>query len=154
MPIWKLLHILVMFAAVTLFFGGNILLHRVVASGHVPTIRRFIGLVDPLFRGGLGLLTLGVVLGLVTAATGGWSLLATWLVIGYVLVAAIYLVGFVIGVPWYRGVGVAAAASSDDDPVPSPALRAAIADRRGRLDLGLSTALYIAVIAVMVLKPG
>jgi hypothetical protein len=153
MPLWKLLHVLAMFSAVTLFFGGNILLHRVVATGHVPTIRRFMALVDPLFRAGVGLLTLGVVLGLVAATTGGWSLVASWLLLAYLLVAAIYVVGFGVGVPWYRNVGAAAAASPEATP-PSAELRAAIGDRRGRIDLVVSALLYVAVISVMVLKPG
>jgi hypothetical protein len=151
MPVWKALHVLAMFSAVTLFFGGSILLHRLVATGDVPAIRRFLTVVDPLFRAGVALLTLGVILGLVTAMTGGLSLLQPWLILAYVLVAAIYLVGFGIGVPWYRAVSVNAAISPDG--APSPELREAIDDRRGRFDLYASALLYAAVIAVMVLKP-
>ena len=60
MPIWKYLHIPAMFSSVTLLVGGDILFHAVRRTGDLPALRRFLAAVDPIFRAGVGMLSLGV----------------------------------------------------------------------------------------------
>ena len=151
MTVWKLLHILSMFTAVTLLFGGEIAFNLAARARHVPTIRRVLAAVGPVFYAGIGALVIGVVFGLVTALTGSWNLTAGWLLLAYLLVAASFVVGFTIGTPWYRD--VATAASESGEEAVSPGLAAALADRRGAASVLASATLYVAIIADMVLKP-
>jgi uncharacterized membrane protein len=83
----------------------------------------------------------------VTAIVGPFDLLQSWLVIAYVLVAVLLVLG-PIESAMLRRVFEAASAESDDT------LDAAISDtRRSALTIA-SAALYVAVIFVMVTKPG
>jgi uncharacterized membrane protein len=151
--IFKYLHILTMFTAVTLMFGGEVLFHLLRRTDDVRSLRRFVAVVDPVFRIGVGLLTLGVVFGLLAAVTIGWNLAAGWLVLAYVLIALIYLVGFGIGVPYFGRVRAAFRDLPDDEGASTPALRRVLDDRRGTFGLVASVVLYAAIIYVMVAKP-
>src|ERR1019366_8051346 len=91
-------------------------------------MRRFVRVVDPVFMLGVAMLLLGVTFGLVTAATGGWSFGAGWLTAAYVLVIAIFVVGFGMGLPYYRLVGRELESGADEL---TPRLSAALADLRG-----------------------
>jgi uncharacterized membrane protein len=150
-PAWKVLHILAMFSAVTLMIGGEVLFHALVRTGDVPAMRRYLRVVDPLFRLGIVLLIAGVVFGLITAVTGVWSLTAGWLIASYVLVGAIFAIGFLIGVPWFRRVGAAAEIAADGGN--AEPLAEALDDPRGLVSIVSSFILYPAVIYLMVAKP-
>lgn len=151
MPIWKYLHILSMVSAVTLLVGGDVLFHALRRTGDIAALRRFLGVVNPIFRVGVGMLTLGVILGLVTAATGSFSFAAGWLILAYLLVAVLYLIGLVVGLPYYKG--AEAALARGDDPA-MPGTHAALADIRGVGSMAASVVLYAAIIFLMVAKPG
>lgn len=148
--IFKYLHILTMFTAVTLMFGGELLFHLVRRTGDVGALRRFLDVVFPVFRIGVALLTLGVAFGLLAAVTIGFNLTAGWLLLAYTLIVAIYALGFGVGVPYF---GRVRRAIGRDDTAASPELRRVLADRRGVGDLVFATILYVAIIYVMVLKP-
>jgi hypothetical protein len=149
--IFKYLHILTMFAAVTLMFGGELLFHLVRRSGDLHALRRFLDVVFPVFRIGVGLLSLGVAFGLLAATTIGFSLTAGWLLLAYALIAGIYVIGFGVGVPYFNRVRAALDDSSLQGP--SPELRRVLEDPRWILDLVVSVLLYVAIIFVMVMKP-
>lgn len=147
--IFKYLHIVTMFTAVTLMFGGELLFHLIRRTGDVDALRRFLDVVFPVFRIGVGLLTLGVVFGLLAAITIGFDLTARWLLLAYALIGAIYALGFGVGVPYFeRARRTLRTAPRDGD-----AVRRALADRRGMWDLVLGALLYAAIIYVMVVKP-
>jgi hypothetical protein len=136
---------------VTLMFGGELLFHLLRRREDLPALRRFLEVVFPVFRIGVGLLTLGVGFGLLAAITVGFSLTAGWLLLAYGLIVGIYLTGFGIGVPYFNRVRDALDDSSLQ--APSPELRRVLADPRWIIDLGVSVLLYAAIIFVMVMKP-
>ena len=89
MPIFKALHILSMFTMVTLFIGPDLFYTAAIHARDVRalawvhrTVHRF-----RIAYVALGALGLGVIFGLLTAATGGFDLLDGWLIAAYVLVA-------------------------------------------------------------------
>jgi hypothetical protein len=147
-PLWKFLHVLSMFSSVTLLVGGDALFHALRRTGDRPALRRFLAVVSPLFGVGVGLLTLGVVFGLLTAASGGFDFLARWLVGAYVIVAVLYLVGLLAGLPYYRNAATALAPDADDERA-----RRALDDSRGWGSLAISVVGYVAIIFLMVVKP-
>lgn len=149
--IFKYLHILTMFAAVTLMFGGELLFHLLRRRGDLHALRRFLDVVYPVFRIGVGLLTIGVAFGILAASTIGFSLTAGWLLLAYALIAGIYAIGFLVGVPYFNR--VRAALDEGSAQAPSPGLRRVLDDPRWVLDLGVSILLYVAIIYVMVMKP-
>jgi hypothetical protein len=149
--IFKYLHVLTMFAAVTLMFGGEVLFHLLRRSNDFNALRRFLEVVFPVFRVGVGLLSLGVVFGLLAAQTIGFSLTSGWLLLAYALIAGIYLIGFGVGVPYFNRVREALNDSSLQPD--SPELRRVLHDPRWMLDLVVSVLLYVAIIFVMVVKP-
>lgn len=147
--IFKYLHILTMFVAVTLMFGGEVLFHLLRRTDDLRALRRFLAVVDPVFRLGVALLTLGVVFGLLAAVTIGFDLTARWLLLAYVLIVAIYALGFGVGVPYFGRVRRVLA----NDEATAEERRRVLEDRRGIWDLALATLLYVAIIYVMVMKP-
>jgi uncharacterized membrane protein len=149
--IFKYLHILAMFAAVTLMFGGELMFHLLRRRNDLAALRRFLEVVYPVFRIGVGLLTLGVVFGFLAANTIGFSLTAGWLILAYALIAGIYAIGFLVGVPYFNR--VRAALDDASLQAPSPELRRVLDDPRWILDLVVSVLLYVAIIFVMVMKP-
>ena len=149
--IFKYLHILTMFAAVTLMFGGELMFHLLRRRNDLAALRRFLEVVYPVFRIGVGLLTVGVVFGILAANTIGFSLTAGWLLLAYLLIAGIYAIGFLVGVPYFNR--VRAALDDASLQAPSPELRRVLDDPRWILDLVVSVFLYVAIIFVMVMKP-
>jgi len=93
MLIFKALHILSMFAAVTLLVGLPIFVALAIWQRDVrglAAIYRLARRPGNTVVGGAFLLA-GVVFGLLTAATGGFEFFAGWLIDAYVLVAALIL---------------------------------------------------------------
>lgn len=148
---WKVLHILAMFSAVTLLVGGEVLFFALARTGDVPAMRRYLRVVEPLFRLGVVLLAAGVVFGLIAAVTGAWDLTSGWLIAAYVLVGALFAIGLLIGMPWFRRVGAAAEiAAGGGDPEP---LAMALAEPRGLVSIVSAFIVYPALIYLMVAKP-
>jgi hypothetical protein len=87
MEIFKALHILSMFAMVTVFASGAFLYAFATMRRDVPALATFHRTARtarlPLI--GLGALIAGIAFGLLTAATGGLDFFVGWLVAAYVL---------------------------------------------------------------------
>jgi hypothetical protein len=92
--IFKALHILSMFAAVTALVGTEVFIVLAIWRRDVQALAMIYRLTrrpgPTVF--GLFFLLAGIAFGLLTAATGGFDLLAGWLIAAYVLVAALILV--------------------------------------------------------------
>ena len=95
MPVFKLLHILSMFAMVTTQIGGEFIYVTAItrrdvgalAAVHRTLERARLGVVS------IGALASGIVFGLLTAATGGFDFTDGWLIAAYVLVAVFIVTG-------------------------------------------------------------
>jgi hypothetical protein len=159
MLIFKALHILLMFAAVTLLVGEHLFYAVAVWRRDVralAAIRRMS--VKPFYLAegapvmSIGLLLAGVVFGFLTALTGGFDFLAGWLIAAYVLIAVILVFG---GSPWVRRL-----ARLGDEAVEAEAggrsveevIQSMAASHAGLLFV-IAAALFGAIIADMVLKP-
>jgi uncharacterized membrane protein len=150
MVILKVVHIVSMFAGVTILVGGEWFYLRAMRRPDVPAMRAFARIYGRLDRIGIGFLSLGVLFGLATAATGGFAFTAGWLVAAYVLVVALYVVGFA-STPFLLRVGRLVEANSGDEP--GPELAAAVRSPAPVVTAVVSIVLYVAVIADMVIKP-
>src|SRR5687768_7040288 len=139
--LWKFLHIVAMFAAVSIFVGQGLLERAVARSGDVPALRRVLAAEDRFAPAGGGLFVLGIALGIITALTGAINLLQPWLISAYVLSAVVLIVAFTYHIPMANRLKELAAASPDD---PSPELRAAIDAPVGGVIVALDTFVWLA----------
>jgi len=140
-----------MFIAFALTTGVGIFSSIIVRTGNVPAIRTAVRASIPLHSAGGALILVGVIFGFATATSAGFSLTSHWLIAAYVLAALILIIGFGVHRPWVLRV-VAAAAASPDDRM-SPELAASVGERPAQLAGPISGLLWIAVIAIMVLRP-
>ena len=151
MATWTILHILTMFVAFAFMTGTGIMLNAISRTRDVRAIRAAVNVGRPLTAAGSIVLLLGVVFGFATAAAIGFSLTSKWLLIAYVLVFLLVLIGIGVHRVWAERLAKAAAASSDDHA--SPELQAVIDDRLNAAAGPVSGLLWIAAIAIMVLRP-
>lgn len=151
MPFLSVLHVLAMFVAFAFTTGAGIVMAAIANAGDVRVIRIVSKTMLPFQAAGGVVLVLGVVFGFGTAVTAGFTLTSKWLIVAYVLAALIIFIGLGIHGPWTRR--LAAAAASSPDGAASPELSAVLSDRTVRMAGPISGLLWIAVIAVMVLKP-
>ena len=92
MDAFKVLHILSMFAAVTLLVGEALLYARAIWRSDVAglaAVRRLLG-GRPLL--GVSFFIAGIVFGLLAAVTGGFEFFAGWLIAAYALIVALFVV--------------------------------------------------------------
>jgi hypothetical protein len=159
MLIFKVLHILLMFAAVTLLVGEHLFYAVAVWRRDVralAAIRRLS--VAPMYLAdgapvvAIGLLLAGVVFGLLTALTGGFDFLAGWLIVAYVLIAAFLVLG---GSPWVRRLARLGdeAVEAEAGGRPAEEVVQGMAGSHAGLLFVIAAALMAAIIADMVLKP-
>lgn len=152
LTLFKFLHIVAMFAAVTVGIGSEIVLHQIARTRNVPAIRAVFTRAAWLERISIALFGFGVAFGLIAAWLGIFNLLASWLLTAYALVVIIGLNGsFILGV-WVKNIEKATEASPD--AAPSPELTRLLADKRALYALIVDILLFVAVIYVMVTKPG
>lgn len=151
MIILKFLHIAIMFAAVALAIGGELILLRATATRNAVTIRGTFGAAAGVMRWIAPLFGLGALVGIIAALVGAFNPLAPWLIAAYVLFVFAMAIGAQVG-GWAERVGKTAAASPDDQA--SPELLAAIDDPRAAMLRYLNWAIVLAFIALMVFKPG
>jgi hypothetical protein len=114
MPIWKLVHILGMFAAFGLLLVPLFLLLGVARDLHA--VKATYAAAKVLGRLAFALFVLGLAGGIATMVTGGWSGTSPWLVATYALLV---LVGAVDGILMGRG----ANGWSERSPARGPAAR-------------------------------
>jgi uncharacterized membrane protein len=150
---WKTLHILSMITMITTFIGAEIF-YAMAAWRRDDHALAFVQ--RTLERLGLGIialgaLLLGIVFGLLTAATGGFDYVATWLVIAYVLVAVFLVNGFTLGAKLVHDGKAAMEAEAGNRSIQDVA--DAIIPNRGAIVLGINIVLFALIVADMVLKP-
>ena len=154
MPIFKLLHILSMFAAVTFLVGEALLYARAILREDVralAAVRRLVG-GRPIV--GAGFLVLGIVFGLLAALTGGFDVLAGWLIAAYALVLLLFAIN---ATPWVQRLPLlgAAAIEAEEGVRPREAVERDMAGMRSvvLVAVALNVIIFVAIIADMVLKP-
>lgn len=149
---FKALHVLSMFAAVTLLIGEHLFYAVAVRRRDVRALAAIRRISGPRPVVAVALLLSGIVFGLLTALTGGFDFFAGWLIVAYVLIAAILVVG---GSPWVRRLPLlgekAIEAEAGSRPV-EEVVHDMAHSHAGALFL-ISAALFVAVILDMVLKP-
>jgi hypothetical protein len=156
MLIFKLLHILSMFAAVTTLIGFDMFLA-------LPIWRRDVHGVATIFRMtrrpsptiiGLLFLWAGIGFGLLTAATGSLDFFAGWLLAAYVLVVVLILAGVSPPKPKLRQV-VEDAVEADEGrrPVEEVVRQMAMATVPLTVYVGMEVVLFAVIITDMVLMP-
>jgi uncharacterized membrane protein len=149
--ILKFLHIVSMFAGVSLVLGMGSVAGLIARQGDVRAIRstfpifiRLARLIGPFF-------ILGLIFGLATAWVGGFDLLRPWLLIAYVLFVISTGLGIAIEGPWQQKVLAAATASPED--APSGELMRIVHDPRERFAFWATVVILAAFIVDMVFKP-
>jgi uncharacterized membrane protein len=99
---FKFLHIVSMFASVTLAFGGVVFLDQIARRRDIEAYRRLDAIVQRTDAVATALFAAGIAFGVLAALTGGFDLTASWLILAYVLVGGILIDGFVFFDPWLR----------------------------------------------------
>ncbi len=154
MLIFKALHVLSMFGAVTLLVGEALIYARAVWRSDVPGLAGAHRLVGGRPVIGAALLMAGIVFGLLTALTGGFNFLAGWLIAAYVLVVALLALN---ASPWVQRLprlGAEAADAEAGRRPPEDVIAAMVAIRNSTMIVvGLNVVLFVAIILDMVLKP-
>ncbi|HEX2030715.1 MAG TPA: hypothetical protein VHL78_04845 [Actinomycetota bacterium] len=147
----KFVHILLMFAAVSIFVGGELYLMGVERARDVPAIRRANAVGKRLDPVGGGAFILGVGFGIITAVVGPFDLTQGWLILAYILAALILGIGLGYWTPRAKRIEQAAAASPHD--APSAELAALLGRPVDRVMVAVDLLLWAGIIFVMVVKP-
>jgi hypothetical protein len=150
--LFKYLHILTMFAAVAAAFVPEIWLHVMARRGDVPGLRGYLPLTAQVGKLIPVLFVTGLVFGLLAAWSGELDFFQPWLIGAYVIFAIAMATGALVGGPWAGRMAEAAFESPTD--APSPALLAAIHDRRGVISTAILMTSIIVIVWLMVAKPG
>jgi hypothetical protein len=151
MLIFKFLHIAAMFGAVTLVVGSSVFLDMIGRTRDVATYRRLDAVTQRTDIVAFGLFLVGLVFGFLTAVTGGFDLLASWLVLAYVVVAGLFIEGFVLTIPSYNR--LREAANLADDEAATEEVGRLLHSPRHLVALASMVTLWLAAIFVMVIKP-
>ena len=155
MPIFKALHILAMFAAIAFLVGESTLFAVAIWRADVQALASMRRLAGRRPVVGSLIFLVGIVFGLLTAATGGFNFFAGWLIAAYVLVAVALAVNAmpVIQRGFLGLVAKAVAAEAGQRPAEEVA-REMIGFRvRFALVVAANAVLFAAIILDMVLKP-
>lgn len=153
MPIFKVLHILSMFTAVTLLISVPMFVAIAIWQRDVRALAAVYRLArrpGTTVIGGVFLLA-GVVFGLLTAATGGFDFFAGWLIAAYVMVAALILTNLL---PVKRRVRQIAEEAVEAEAGQRPADEVVRDMATAPIWVfAIDVVLFVAIIADMVLKP-
>jgi uncharacterized membrane protein len=144
-------HVLAMFIAFGLTTGVGIATSAVAATRDVRAIRAATKVAFPLQLTGAIFILVGVIFGFATAGSAGYNLGSTWIVVSFVCVALLWILGFAVHRTWLVRLGKAAAASPDDKA--SAEVNTLVDDKFVRAAGPISGLVWIAAIAMMVLKP-
>jgi hypothetical protein len=146
------LHVLAAFVAVAFLIVPGLILEIVGHTHDVVLIRKTYALAS--FHGKVGgpFAILLLLLGIAAAMVNGLPLTLPWLIASYVLFALLMAAGFGFHMP--RELRIAALSQTSPDAAPSPELAAAIDAPLAKPMLWVSAALWIALIVIMVVRPG
>jgi hypothetical protein len=118
-PLLLVVHIVVMFSAITVGYGGGLVMRMAYLTGQVAAVRGVGMALARLSRWIPILFITGGVFGLLTAISWGiYPLTAPWLVIAYVLFAIAMAIGIVENAPWGRKMGQLLAQTPDGPLTP------------------------------------
>jgi len=148
---FKYVHVAAMFFAVALALSTEQVVRRIAASADPRSIETAVVRSESLTKLSDALFGIGIAAGIIAALTGNMSLLAPWLVLAYVAVAAAFGIGMGVMQPWAKRLHAAAAASPDGTA--SPELRAVIDDGRARAGSWALVGLIALLVFLMVVKP-
>lgn len=151
MLVFKFLHIASMFAAVTLVFGSIVFLDLLARRGDAVAYLRLDALVQRTDMIAIALFLIGLLFGFATALTGGFDLTASWLVLAYVLVAALFIEGIFLTIPRYNH--IREVATNSDPAAAGEAIAQLVRDSRHVMLVAIVAVLWLGVIFVMVVKP-
>lgn len=140
-----LLHIVTMFAVVALHSGPQMLVLVAARTGQLPVVAGIASLYERSGRAVPPLGILGASFGIATGLTGGFNLLAPWLLIAYALFGLLVVYGGVVSVPYIVGLGKAVREDRPD--------RDELLGRRLVVIVAIDALIYVLIIADMVLKP-
>jgi uncharacterized membrane protein len=151
--VWKTLHILSMVTMVSVFIGAEIFYAAALWRRDLRAMAFVQGTVERVGAGfiGLGGILLGIVFGLLTAATGGFDFTAGWLIAAYVLVAAFFVNAVLLGEKVVRAGKAAMAAEEAGGSAEETAYE--LARNRGVILVAINVVLFTALIVDMVVKP-
>jgi uncharacterized membrane protein len=149
--ILKYIHILAMFGVTGLEVGPDILFWWVGRSRDVRAIRTVFPLARPIGLGITILAVIGLGAGLILVAASGYSYVAPWLIIAYILYTAGAVRNLVIINPWRAR--VLAATQKSDDARPSEDLLRVLRDPKAAHAVWINLLIDAGIIFDMVLKP-
>jgi hypothetical protein len=147
-PLLKWGHVIGAAAAVSIITWGDLLFQRVALTGDTRATATLGAAIRRRLWFEALVMELTVAFGIGAALTGGFNLLAPWLVGAYVLVVAQAVLGIRFGAVEFTT--IIEAAARDDAP---EMLRIARSRRRIAW-LAVSVLIFVALIGLMVVKPG
>jgi len=150
MQVWVFLHVVFMFAAVTMAHGAWWFVVYATRRRDVAGLRAFervSGLADGL---SLGFLGFGIAFGVAAALAANIDLTSSWLVATYVLIA-IGVVNGVASVPYTNRLTTSVRGNTGDEP--SPELSSLMGSPQPLIFALVATAVIVLIIATMVFKP-
>ena len=151
-PLLLWIHITVMFAAITVGYGGGLVMRMAYMTGQVAAVRGVGMALGRLARWIPILFLTGGLFGLLTAISWGlFPLTAPWLVIAYVLFAIAMAIGILENAPWGRRMG-ALLATTPDGPL-TPEIRAMFTDTRTVVLTVVDYLIVALIVFDMVVKP-
>jgi len=148
---FKYVHVAAMFFAIALALSTEQVVRRIAASADPRSIETAVTRSESLTKLSDALFGIGIVAGIIAALTGNMNLLAPWLLMAYVAVAAAFAIGMGVMQPWARRLHAAAAASLDG--AASPELRSVIDDGRARAGSWALVGLIALLVFLMVVQP-
>jgi uncharacterized membrane protein len=149
MQIWTFLHILSMFAAVTVVVGTEWWATYAVRRRDAGALRAYFRVAPQAEKVGTILFLLGIVFGLIAAVVIGWNLLVPWLLLTYVLVVVTIAVGFAT-VPYLKRVE---AALPQDGDASTAEFEAITSSPTTLVASAIGAIAVAAIVALMVYKP-
>ncbi len=153
MVLWKTLHVLSMVTMVTAFIGAEIFYAAAIWRRDVRALAWVQRTVEEWRVGiiALGVFVLGIVFGLLTAATGGFDFTAGWLIVAYVLVAAFFVNAAILGRLIVEAGKAAMGAEAAGEPGDAGTM--ALAANRGLWLVAINVVIFATIITDMVVRP-
>lgn len=145
------LHVVVMFTAVAISYGPELLLILAIRTRRVETIRAVVGVTERMQVAIPVFYFTGAGLGLLAAIKIGYPLLTPWLVIAYVLLGYNLAIGGAVFGPWTKRVAVMTR-DLPDGPVTSE-LDAVVNSPTIRWLTWIDLAVIVTIVFDMVVKP-